>query len=350
MASDKLLALIAAVVLLLAACTGPAQAPPDTTDDCPSCGALWGITTAEPTLASLTETERRLGRSFDFVYRFHDLDDQIPTPDERRVVDQGKTLHVSIDSRLFGGRPVGWAEVAYGEWDTELRRQAEGIAALDGPVFVTFEHEADQPDKTMLGSAIEFRAAWRHLHELYRKAGATNVLWTWVVMGEKSNFPRAGSLWPGNDVVDWISWEGYNASGCRTGRLRPERYVSFADAILPFYRWLHHQGNEYGIDTSKPIMISEAGSVIYPADPQRAADWYAEIPSVLQKYPQIKAVGLWDHRGSKGICDYRFSRTPVVRDAVAQAGSHRWVNTPRPGQPGSVVAGGAAPAAPAPRP
>jgi hypothetical protein len=88
------------------------------------------------------------------------------------------------------------------------------------------------------------------------------------------------------------------------------------------------------------MMISEAGSVVYPNDPGRTAAWYAEIPSVLEKYPQIKAVGLWDHAGSTGTCDYRFSGAPSVRAAVARAGKASWVNPLRPPPPGRTGAAG----------
>ena len=41
---------------------------------------------------------------------------------------------------------------------------------------------------------------------------------------------------------------------------------------------------------------------------------------MLQRYPQVKAIGLWDHTGSTPLCDYRFSRTPALVEAVTGAG------------------------------
>ena len=295
----------------------------------PRCGAFWGITTPEPTTASLKRVEKALDTRFDFVYRFHDINDSIPDAAEERQVAAGKKLHLSIDARDFSDpdrTAVTWADVASGRYDTDLRSQGKGIASLKAPVWVTFEHEADQSAKEALGSAEEFKEAWRHVREVYTKAGAGNAVWVWVVTGYGPTIPRAANLWPGNDQVDWISWEAYNQSGCLRGEITTARYTSFAESMLVFYRWVRKNGAEFGIDATKPMMISEAGSVLYPDDAQKTADWYAEIPSVLRKYPQIKAVGLWNHTGSTELCDYRFDRAPAIGDSVAEAGRNSWLN------------------------
>lgn len=282
----------------------------------PDCGVLIGITTQEPTVQALQRAESDAGRQYDVVYRFHDIDDVIPTPDEKKVVEDGRLLHVSIDARQFDGPRVQWSEVAAGRHDAALRQQARGIAALRRPVFVTFEHEADQPDKQIQGTGPEFVAAWRHVREVYRAAGATNAVWAWVMMGTADSLPRAAKLWPGNDVVDWISWNVYNPSGCRVGGINPDRYLSFADSAKIFYGWLNDNRLSLGIDTTKPMMISETGSVLYQ-DAARTAGWYAAIPGALRAMPEIKAITLFDHTGNY-TCDYRVGRSPVLRRAVGK--------------------------------
>ena len=77
-------------------------------------------------------------------------------------------------------------------------------------------------------------------------------------------------------------------------------------------------GAASGIDVSKPMMISEAGSVIYRNRPSLTAQWYAGMPSVLSAHPRIKAVAFWDRPGATS-CQYTFDPYPVVVHAVAQA-------------------------------
>jgi hypothetical protein len=337
-----------AVALLLAACTGAStkgSGPPTPSADwratrnasgtctlsgkaVPSCGVLWGIAAKPPTPARITQVEQVLGRPVDFVYRYHDVNDVVPDDAERAWVAQGKLLHIAIAARDFSNQIRGditWAEIASGKYDASLKAQAVGIASLQEPVFVTFEQEASQKRKlSALGSPDDFRAAWRHLHDLYQQAGAKNAVWTWVMTGAEENLTSAGQLWPGNQYVDWISWNVYNQSGCASDRITLTKLVSFKDKMLVFYDWLLSKGRGLGIDTNKPIMISETGSAQYSDDPSASAAWYAAIPSVLQEYPQIKAVGLWD--SIDGTCKYDFTDVPDIATGARTAGLNPYLD------------------------
>jgi hypothetical protein len=321
------LALCALALLSPGAChptSGPGTAPsPPAKQVCsrsailePSCGVLWGVTTQQPSLESVATTEGEVGRRFDMVYRFHQIDDALPTQDERRVVASGRTLHISLDTN------ASWTAIASGSHDAALRRAAVGIASLGAPVFVTFGHEANNPEKASLGDPAQFAEAWRHVHEVFDQVNVTNAVWVWVMMGSPDTLAGVGRFWPGNRYVDWISWDVYNQSGCLAGGIDPARYESFLAGVLPFYTWVRSQGSRAGIDPDKPMMISEAGSVIYPHNAALTARWYAEIPAALARYPQIQALGLWDHTGNR-LCDYRFADDTAVTAAVAAAGRAR---------------------------
>lgn len=287
----------------------------------PKCGVILGIATDPPTIDRLHQVESGFHVRFRMVHRFNDLDSPIPTADESALLAEGRILQISLDARFYS-RPddiVRWSEIAAGKYDVLLRAQARGVASLRKPVFLTFDHEPDLPRRVGLGTPSEFVAAWRHVHALFDSAGATNAVWVWVVTGSPDTAALAARMYPGNDVVDWISWESYNASGCREDRTDPARFRSFADTTLPFLRHLRAVHTQLGIDLNKPMMISEGGSVLYPDDPTLTASWYRQIPAVLAAHPQIKAIGLWDRTGT-GSCDYRFDDTFRVASAVAHAG------------------------------
>jgi hypothetical protein len=286
----------------------------------PRCGVLWGIATEPNTTPKLHAVERSLGMRFDVVYRFHDLDDEVPTAEESGLVASGRILHIAIDSRIFQppARTVPWRKVAAGAYDRQLTANARRIAMLGRRVFVTFGHEPDKPTD-LPASPAGFVAAWRHVHDLFVRAGARNVVWVWVVTGYPPFFRVAGALWPGNRYVDWISWEAYNRSGC-TRAIDRSQFRTFAQAALPFLHWLKDTGVRFGIDIKKPMMISEAATVVYPGDPELTASWYRDIPLVLDRNPEIKAVALWDRPGL-GACQFQFDGTAQVMDAVRDAGT-----------------------------
>lgn len=346
--SHLMRALVSFVALLTtaSACTGPANesrdestrpvtskaqnsSDPDGQMGCtltpllvPSCGTLWGVTTPTGTAADLKDVERSVGRRFDFVYTFHDINDVVPTPEERAAVSNGTLLHITIDSRDYSTRDrtaVTWSDVANGRYDESLRGQARGIASLRKPVFMTFSHEPDQTANEAMGTPTQFQDAWRHVHEVFAEEGATNAVWVWVIMGWAPALPRAATMWPGNKYVDWISWEVYNKSGCTRDATSVSQYQSFGELARIGYTWVHQTGPKIGMDVNKPMMISETGSVQYPEDPELTANWYSEIPAALKDLPQIKAIGLWDHDGTGQACDYQFTENPAVLKAIVKA-------------------------------
>lgn len=323
------LALIALVALVVVARDSDRFDPcPRSALLVPRCGALWGVATDPNTRAAVEAAEHGANTRFDLVYRFHDLNDSFPTPDERALVKDHRVLHITIAPKMFSSpRVVTWAEIAAGAFDSHLTAQARGVAALHVPVFLTFDHESDRPDRAERGRPADFVAAWRHVHDLYEKAGAHDVVWVWVVTGYSPFFASAGQIWPGNAYVDWIGWEAYNGSGCAGGTITPKAYQSFGTVALRFFRWVHSAGPRYGIDANKPMMISEAGSVVYRDASAHTAQWYAGIPAVLAKYRQIKAVTLWDRPGN-GACDYRFDNAPDVLAAIGRAGAKLHYSSP----------------------
>jgi hypothetical protein len=341
-------ALVAAALLAVAGCSGssspkstptsPAAGTQQTSassGDCPlsaklvpSCGVLWGVSTSPKTDAALAALEGDVKRPFAVIYDYHDMTDIVPTQMERALVAKGRILHLAIAAREYGddSKQVTYTSVAAGDYDATLTQQAKGIASLGVPVFVTFEQEGNQKRKLgTRGSAADWVAAWRHVHDVYVKAGATNAVWVWVMTGDVDNLTRAGQIWPGNSYVDWISWNVYNQSGCHSGKVSPALYASFQSKLTPFYNWVHTDGPKLGMDPTKPMMISESGSVAYPGDLAKSAGWYSSIPSVLASYPQIKAFALWDSKTSNA-CDYRFQNDPTMLGGATSAGQAGLVN------------------------
>jgi hypothetical protein len=319
------LVLVVAAALLGHTPRTPADAPSAGAEGCGGtaaqngCRPLLGVSTQFATSGALAAAEQTLGRRVDIVYRFHDLDDAIPDEAERRATSAGRTLHVSVDSRIFGssGTVVRWADVAAGAYDDVLSRQARGIAGLPGRVFVTFEHEPEQAAKANRGTPQDYVAAWRHVHQVFDSQGATNVTWVWVVMGWLPGLQRAALMWPGNAYVDWVGFDAYNGAGCGRGAVDVSKWRSFTEAVAPPYQWLVTHGPSYGIEADTPLMIGETGSVPHPSEEVRTADWFAQIPASLQSLPRIRAVTFWD--SVIGACDFRLRGSAVVGTALRRA-------------------------------
>jgi beta-mannanase len=87
------------------------------------------------------------------------------------------------------------------------------------------------------------------------------------------------AMYPGDNVIDWISADGYNYAGC-PGKTVPWR--SFEQIFGPWYQWAKRHG--------KPLIIAEFGLSEDPKTPGRKGAWFQQAATQLTAFPLIKAL------------------------------------------------------------
>jgi cellulose synthase (UDP-forming) len=121
----------------------------------------------------------------------------------------GATLVVDLD-------PTGKlsvSQIAAGDGDAWLRSYAESVESFGDPVVISFGHEMNG-DWYQWGhthaSAADFIAAWRHVVDVFRSVGASNVTWLWTVNATNPGLdPSVRQWWPGQQWVNWVGIDGY---------------------------------------------------------------------------------------------------------------------------------------------
>jgi hypothetical protein len=112
------------------------------------------------------------------------------------------------------------ADIANGSLDPYLRTYAHQVAALGLPLAIRLDHEmngdwypwsvyAKVNDRDGRTGAEWYQLMWQHVHDIFTRAGATNVLWVWspnIITWARSDFRN---FYPGDDYVDWIGLSGY---------------------------------------------------------------------------------------------------------------------------------------------
>ena len=187
------------------------------------------------------------------------------------------------------GNGASTTEIAQGRHDVYLRQLAEGVRALGKPVFIRYAHRMDDPANAgWVGSPEAYKAAWRHVREVFAGLPASFV---WAPTAAAFASDSADRFYPGDDQVDWVAADGYNGPGCR-----PQgAWRDLSDIFGDFYVW----GSSHG----KPLMIGETGSVEDPADPARKAAWFdAAARDLTTEMPNVQALIYFD---AKKACDYR---------------------------------------------
>jgi glycosyl hydrolase family 26 len=191
--------------------------------------------------------------------------------------------------------------IADGASDAYIRSFARSVHALGLPVAISFGHEMNgnwYPWGTQQTTAAAFVAAWRHIHALFAKAGATNVIWVW---NPNIINPMPGvalrPYWPGARYVSWVGLTGYFAlTGPQT----------FSGVFGPTMR-------EIRKFTTRPFIIAETAVETGPNEGPATlslVEGATHTPGVLGF--------IWFDFNKDGV-DWRIESRPQVRADLATA-------------------------------
>lgn len=177
---------------------------------------------------------------------------------------------VDFDERLRTNLPpiaereyASLVAIARGDYDFYIVPWARAAAAYRKPIFLRFAHEMNDPYRYPWGPQNgnrpeDFIAAWRHVHLIFQKMGATNVLWVW---SPHVSMPWFEYYFPGAEYVDWIGTGVLNYGTVASW----SRWWSFHQILEKAYPSL--------LRLEKPIMICEFGTLGNGGDP---AEWYRQ--------------------------------------------------------------------------
>lgn len=167
-----------------------------------------------------------------------------------------------------------------GDHDAYIREWARDARDFGEPLLLRFAHEMNNgyfpwSVDSFDNSPTTFKSAWRHVVDIFRAEGATNVKFVWSV-AKKSCEGGCNpyiEIYPGDAYVDIMGFSGYNW-GAHPGKSWTSMYESFR-RVTGKLREISH----------KPIMAAETGSNPLGGD---KADWirngyrrvYAELPDI----------------------------------------------------------------------
>jgi mannan endo-1,4-beta-mannosidase len=189
--------------------------------------------------------------------------------------------------------------IAAGQDDAYITRFATAVRKLNLPVAISFGHEMNgnwYPWGTGQTTAAQFVAAWRHIHNLFIQAGASNVIWVWnpnVI----NPVPQVSlqDYWPGDAYVDWVGITGYfPTSG-------PETFASLYGPTMAQIKQF----------TTKPIIIAETAVETGPSEVQATHSLVAGV----KHHPGVLGF-IWFDFDKDGV-DWQVESRPTVRTALA---------------------------------
>lgn len=223
-----------------------------------------------------------------------------------------------IDS-LRGYQPAyRLSNIIDGRYDKYITSWAEGVKGLGFTIAVRFAHEMNgywYPWCVLAnGNKIgQYVKAWRHVHDIFKKVGATNVIWVWSPNVVWNGSVDLAKLYPGNAYVNWIGLSGYYGT---PGMFSYEDFDTIFDRTIAELRTF----------TRKPLVITETGATNTSGLMARyIIQMFRELPA------HTSIIGVIWYEGFN-VVDWRVSDHPAAAAAFASGfAKHRYQMSWRPG-------------------
>jgi Glycosyl hydrolase family 26 len=183
------------------------------------------------------------------------------------------------------------ADIIEGKYDAYVEGWAREAKAWGHPFFLRLDWEMNGnwfpwSEKVNGNNPGEFVTAWRHIHDIFARVGATNVSWVWSPYANpsgNSTLIPASTLYPGDSYVDWTGIDGYNH-----GTVGPYKWKTFAQIFGPDYAAITST-----IAPSKPMLLPEVASD--ERGGSKAAwieEMFAQLPTA---FPDVRGLLWFDH-------------------------------------------------------
>jgi len=169
-------------------------------------------------------------------------------------------------------------DITAGVYDTQITAWAQAAAAWGHPFVLRLDAEMNGAwygyGAQARSNPAAFVAMWRHVHDLFVAAGATNVSWHWCPNVDPENIQTPlEQLYPGDAYVDWTGMTGY-------GHTSNESEAWVFDST--YTRLVQ-------LAPSKPIMVGEVGAVD-AGYPGYKAQFINDFFNALEtRYPDVRA-------------------------------------------------------------
>ncbi|WP_240677523.1 glycoside hydrolase family 26 protein [Actinacidiphila soli] len=167
-------------------------------------------------LAALSKYTANTGKQPNVLEYYAAWGDGFDTSGVRRIYNAG-----ALPFMAWEPFKPSLASIASGKSDAYIKTMAKDIVALNLPIAISFGHEMNG-DWYSWGrtknSAADYVRAWRHIHDVFENAGASNVIWVWSpnVINPMPNV-KLKPYYPGDAYVDWAGMIGYyTLTGAKT--------------------------------------------------------------------------------------------------------------------------------------
>jgi hypothetical protein len=190
-----------------------------------------------------------------------------------------------------------------GKDDAYLRRWARGAKAYGQPIYIRLMPEMNGNWVAWSGDPEKYKTAWKHIIDLFRAEGASNVNWVWApnCVDEPKTDPNylMEKYYPGSEYVDVIGISGFNWGEIKSYH----RWRSYEQIFSSPYERLVKLG-------SQDIWIVETASAedVTAKNPEAKATWVRDM-FTSRAFPKVTAI-IWFNEAKE--TDWRVQSSPAT--------------------------------------
>ncbi len=214
------------------------------------------------------------------------------------------------------------SNILSGRFDAELREWMRGARRFGTPLVAEYGVEANgywfpwnglwnREGGSLAQSVERFRRTYRHIVELAREEGASNIRWVWHIDpwdDPPKRWNRFENYYPGDKWVDWV---GVSVYGMQTPNQR--YYPAFRTQM----DWVYGRLRKL---TSKPVIVCEYGTIAGP----RQAGWTEAALADLTtgRWPHVIGFSWWnagfynDRVDKRAFSDMRVEDNPALIEVM----------------------------------
>lgn len=232
------------------------------------------------TAKRIQDFEELAGKELAWVYFSNNWVDGIKFPHEAvaTIHDCGRQpfirmMALSSYDRICPDSVYKLQRIIDGDFDEELKTWADDAKAVGFPLMVEFGTEVNGEwfpwngswngadtldgygDPSEPDGPERFCDAYRHIIDLFRAQGVTNVTWVFHVNCENipdESWNRMAAYYPGDDYIDWIGISTYGALTPKEARQEWRLFTEIMDISYPELT---------AISANKPLALLEFGVV-----------------------------------------------------------------------------------------
>ncbi len=282
-----------------------------------------------------------------YGWEFNGVPEKFPLTNVNNIISMGSTPMITWQANLSSYKTTSvLTSMSNGSEDSYITAWAQSAKAVNHPIYLRLMHEFNgnwypwgnvaanstplsnnQLDPTSptgnypyTNTPQMYVAAYNHVVQLFKQAGATNVQFIWC-FSSGTSIANVDSYYPGDSNISWASMDGYNKNSTNPS--------SFTKIFTPGY-------NDIVALTKRPVIIAETGTLEYSGlafAPSSKAEWVTDayLKAIPTSFPHIKAINYFDSSGSTSY-SYPIDSSPNSLAAFQQVYSSSLYQASAPAQ------------------